>query len=69
MWPYLMIPSYLTTIAALLGMIVGYHFLGPLGVLLCLGLVIAFIFVRARQMQASRERDALRRIFEQNDFN
>jgi predicted PurR-regulated permease PerM len=59
---------YLTTIAAMLAMIVGFHFLGPLGLFLGIGAVIVFIVVMARRRQDRDEREALRRMAEQDEL-
>jgi len=68
MWPYLRIPSFLTSIAALLAMIIGYHFLGPLGVILPMAVILVFIVVMARRRQDQVERESLRRMAEQDEL-
>lgn len=68
MWPYIWISSYLTSIFALLAMIVGYHFFGWPAVVAALGATLAFIVVTARRRQDREEREALRRMAEQDEL-
>jgi len=49
-------------------MIAGYHFLGPLGVILPMAAILVFIVVMARRRQDQIERDTLRRMAEQDEL-